>query len=408
MYSSLDDVLSDASLTVDDRVAETARYLVSLPDRGVAEVLRFLTSSVDAAKASYAANYLALLPHHGVDKARAVQYLTQEHPELAIAAVNLIKDMPDHVLDVLLPWCLEAPPSSDLYSILYEIARFFPAKLHAHMDGLSDPVLRAAALPGLPDEWVQGLSQEYLDTANTSVLSVLARVRTDAALEELLRIERELPVDRRDEVRAFIENAGVFTDTREPSVFSRSYRGFVVRREESPHHMGGGFLGPVPKCPVCDVAADRILTLDAGTLGLELTGEVNPSFFWYQCPHPPSHVVVRVKKHGVEGLMTPMADGEERAARLPEDVSLLLVDNPSPLGFGVGMTPGYSWHQVGGFPPWVELSAFPTCPGCGHRMRFLASIDSGMTPFGPIQFSGMLYGFWCEHCSISATTCQQA
>jgi hypothetical protein len=36
-------------------------------------------------------------------------------------------------------------------------------------------------------------------------------------------------------------------------------------------------------------------------------------------------------------------------------------------------------------------------------MKFVASIDGGMTPFGRAGFTGTLFGFWCDECAISTT-----
>jgi len=40
-------------------------------------------------------------------------------------------------------------------------------------------------------------------------------------------------------------------------------------------------------------------------------------------------------------------------------------------------------------------------------MMSLASIDSGLTPFGRLGFEGILYGFWCDACAISETRRQE-
>lgn len=53
--------------------------------------------------------------------------------------------------------------------------------------------------------------------------------------------------------------------------------------------------------------------------------------------------------------------------------------------------------------PHVMAGAFPHCPGCSQPMMFVASIDSGPTPFGSLGFQGILYGFWCDGCAISTT-----
>ncbi|MCP2168657.1 hypothetical protein LX83_005535 [Goodfellowiella coeruleoviolacea] len=39
-------------------------------------------------------------------------------------------------------------------------------------------------------------------------------------------------------------------------------------------------------------------------------------------------------------------------------------------------------------------------------MPFLAAIESRRTPFGPLRLPGLLFGFWCDGCAISATRIQ--
>ncbi len=79
-----------------------------------------------------------------------------------------------------------------------------------------------------------------------------------------------------------------------------------------------------------------------------------------------------------------------------------LEEYPIKYGRGDLAVPGYSYHQVGGYPQLMKWKSFPKCPVCGG-MKFLVSIDSGMTPFGRLGFNGILYGFWCDDCAVSCT-----
>jgi hypothetical protein len=40
-------------------------------------------------------------------------------------------------------------------------------------------------------------------------------------------------------------------------------------------------------------------------------------------------------------------------------------------------------------------------------MRFVASVDSGLTPFGRLGFRGILYGFWCDTDAVADTRHQR-
>ena len=171
--------------------------------------------------------------------------------------------------------------------------------------------------------------------------------------------------------------------------------------------MGGPVPYAVPKCPVCDTPANRILTLAAAELDCPLDGPHQPSFFWYQCPHPPGSVVVQIMSDRIKALMHPMSDGQAGTDLVPGDRAMVLEKHPNQFGLGIDQTPGFSCHQAGGFPPWVRIERFPCCPLCQKRMIFLAAIDSGMTPFGRLGFEGILYGFWCDACSVSCTQQQK-
>lgn len=119
-------------------------------------------------------------------------------------------------------------------------------------------------------------------------------------------------------------------------------------------------------------------------------------------------MVARFTKDGVEGVMTPTSDGPAATNLVPGDLSLLLEEHTNQSGYGMEIVPGFNLHQVGGYPPWVTAARFPRCPDCGNGMRYLASIDEGVTPFGVLRLGGILHGFWCEDCAVSATMLQES
>ncbi|GAA3198932.1 hypothetical protein ACFO1B_02395 [Dactylosporangium siamense] len=66
-------------------------------------------------------------------------------------------------------------------------------------------------------------------------------------------------------------------------------------------------------------------------------------------------------------------------------------------------------HRVGGEPTWIQSAEFPACPACHRTMRFLLQLDSLEIEGGPWWLwgsGGILYSFWCDGCSLSATLWQ--
>ncbi len=399
------DIATDPSLTVDERLEKIIEQLRSLPDRGVAKALQFILTTDSAAAATYPANYLALLPDLLKEKCQAVEHIRKKK-NLMIAAVNLIKEMPTDVIDRLITDYFENPSAEGMYSIIFEIATHFPSRLHKFAKRIEDKSILQAIRPGGPDTWVDEMVESYLRGADPAILKELSKFHTDKALEALLNLNSRIPDKDHEDFYMYIENSGVFPETRKASVHFKTYRGIVVQRDRSSHHMGGSFPFGVPKCPICEKTANHILTLNATELNFDLESGHNPSFFWFQCPHPAEFLFVHFKDDGIECLMDPMTDGDVGTDLIPGDLALLLVEHPNQFGRGLEAIPGFANHQVGGYPPWVRLERFPRCPLCQKGMRFLASIDSGITPLGYLAFEGILYGFWCDTCAVSATRCQ--
>lgn len=100
-------------------------------------------------------------------------------------------------------------------------------------------------------------------------------------------------------------------------------------------------------------------------------------------------------------------DAEQQTRELfPEQLALQLVPKSFSRGRGGNALPGFAQHQVGGFPHLIYPERFPRCPLCNQGMKFLASIDSGITIVAALQFSGTLYCFWCDECSVACTVAQ--
>ncbi|MBD2768909.1 hypothetical protein IC235_13525 [Hymenobacter sp. BT664] len=403
LSTTITQILANSSLTVDEKVEKITGELHSYPDKGIAESIEFIMNTDDANAASYPANYLALLPNLQKEKRKVVENILDSKPYLMSAITNLVKQLPDDVIERLIDDYFKDSSSSDLYNVIFEAASFFPEKLHTHAPRIEHKYIKELILPGGPDSWVDDLVNEYLKNKSPEYLKQLAGLRTDKALDALLTLAPRVPEEDLAQLYAYIESSGVFPNTRLASVYFQSYRGYVVSRGESPHHMGGSFPHPVPKCLVTNTPANRILTLDVSQVDLEIESAYNPSFFWYESDYSPDCLYVRFTEDGLQGIATPMTDGEVGTGLIPGELALKLEAYPLKYGRGGSAVPGYSNHQVGGYPSLMRFERFPRCAVCGKGMRFLVSIDSGMTPFGRLGFDGILYGFWCDDCAVSCT-----
>jgi hypothetical protein len=403
MNSLLTEILNNSSLTVDEKVEKTAEKLITTPDKGVSESIEFILNTDEPASATYPANYLALLPNLRSEKRQVVEHILNNKKQLMVAATNLVKDMPNDVVQRLIDEYFKNTSSSDMYSIIFEVAQYFPEQLRKYATDIEDEYIREAILPGGPDSWVDDLVNQYREDEEPEHLQALAWFRTNKALDTLLTLAPKVSEEDQENIYAYLENSGVFPDTRLASIYFKNYRGYVVSRDQSPHYMGGSFPYPVPKCPFTDTPANRILTLDISQLDLGLESGYNPTFFWYEGSHPPDCIYVQFTEDGIKGLMTPMTDGTVGTNLIPGELALKLEEYPRKHGRGGAASPGFSNHQVGGYPSLIRFERFPRCPVCGQGMRFLMSIDSGMTPFGRLGFNGILYGFWCDSCAVSCT-----
>ncbi|MBD2535907.1 hypothetical protein H6G97_43875 [Nostoc flagelliforme FACHB-838] len=406
MVSKVTEILKNLSLTVEEKAEKIAEILSALPDKGAEETVRLILNADDYVVATYAANYLALLPNLQQEKIQAIEHILNNDKILAIAATNLVKAMPDDVVNQLINKYFQNPEDSDFSNIIYEVAQWFPDKLHPFAAQFKDSIIEKVILPGAADNYVEDLVKKYREEEDPQYLQTLVYIRTDKALDALITLSKTVPEEDLEDIYAYIESSGVFPETRKASLYWKNYRGYIVSRNESPHQMGGSFPHPVPKCPVTDIPANRILTLDLSQLDLGLKSGYNPSFFWYESGYSPGYIYVQFTEDGLKGLITPMTDGEVGTDLIPGELALKLEEYPLKYGRAGEAIPGFSYHQVGGYPNWIRFERFPSCPICDERMKFLVSIDSGMTPFGKLGFNGILYGFWCDPCAVSCTSHQ--
>ena len=398
LQRDLEATVRDSALKVAAKSERIAALLVTQPGRGVAAAVDGLLSTQDDRLAVFLAAYLSLLPGAEEAKARAAGRLLEE-PELALAATWLVPWLPAALIDRVVAEYTRHPDSdSPLASVVFAVGVFAPERLRAHRKQLLDDDLRKAMLSGGPDEWVDEFRRRWSSERSVDALDSIARFRTAKAAGTLHGLRDE--VDDREQWETWIEMAGLMPDGRSPSHASPAFMGFVAERAESPHQMGGRWGGVAPLCAVCDAPAQRVLTLSASSLPFALRDD--PSFFWYSCECGVlESTSTQQLPGGLRVIAGPAGDGGNPTGPVPGARSLVLTLHPNQSGVSVDATGGFARHQVGGAPQWIQPVAHPHCPLCRAPMKFLASIDSGMTPFGRLGFTGILYGFWCDPCATT-------
>lgn len=402
--------LSNPAVDVAERSARLAMGLWALPERGVPAAVARLCAGAAGREAAFITDVLALWPGHEAAKRQAAQCLldaADADPERWVALARLAPWTSAAQRQACIARWLKAPdPRSRLYPLMFEIAAHFPAELRPHADTFASPAIGRALAAGADDGRVAALRAQWLDERDDDLLDRLARVRTPAARAALAGLHGE---DIDDQALAtWCTMAGQLPDGRE-AVQMPPYRGFAAEPGASPHALGGQDEGLVPACPVCDTPAARVLALRADALPTPLSAD--PSFFWYACGCRALDFAT-VEGQGAlrRVLFTPAVPAAPTNPLVPRSAAgtaaLVLAPLSPPEGVGMDATPGFGRHQVGGPAPWIRPQLQPHCPRCQRTMRFLASVDSGLTPFGRLGFGGTLFGFWCDDCAVS-TTLQQ-
>jgi len=402
---SIADIIHDDTLDETERANRVAGELRAQERDGVDEATSFVRDAQDADEAYVPANYLGVLPDLEVEKQALLEHELRERRDLLEGSTLLVRSVPERTVDAVLELYADEPEAAGAYDVAYEAALFFPARARRVRARIDDETLLDAMHPG-DESSVDALVAAYRDDPDPVVLRRLAHIRTENALGALLGLRAKATERDQEALDLYLELSGLFSDTRRASTFATTYRGFVVPRDRSPHHVGRGFGMNLPQCPICQTPATRVLTVDADSVaGFDL--ERSPSFFWWSCEHVPlDYLYVAFTAGGVEGIMVELTDREPDSPIVPDDAALLLEEHPNQFGYGIDITPGYGLHQVGGYTPWIELDHHPRCARCGDGMQFLAALDSGLTMLGTMRFKGMLYGFWCAACSVSCTTQQ--
>ncbi|RPF32284.1 hypothetical protein [Streptomyces sp. TLI_185] len=394
------ELVDDDSIPVSEITDRIASWLQDQPDRGVGEAVDCLLATQDERVAEFAAQYLALLPGLHTQKTRVTERLRIDE-DLVPVAGRLVPWLPTQLLEGMVRNYVEGDdPDAPLVDVVYEVGLYHPGLLRPHLSRIEDPDIRLAMMSGAPDAYVPAFVERWRQEGKIGALDLLARMRTEAAARALLDLRDELSDSAQWET--FVEMAGRLPDSAERSGYRPAFLGSIADRGESPHVMGGVQPGEVPLCPLCGRATARVLTLSAADLPFSLGGG-DPVFFWFTCRcYVVDSVAVKITPDGLQVFEGPRGAAEADAQVVPGERSLVLEPHPNQLGISLDATGGNARHQVGGLPRWITPAPHPRCPECASVMRFVASIDSGPTPFGRLNLDGTLYGFWCDPCHVSS------
>ncbi len=399
----VESTVADRALSFDQKQERINRLLLEQREEGVRVAVVAVVDATSEIVAAYAANYLAGLPGFVEEKNAATRELLARHPEWSAAIANLVEFADDENLERLVRYAVHGSHAPGALSIVYELAQHFPDRMRPHRQEIAPYDVFELLLPGAPNDWVKELLTNYRRDGAGHWAILLSYVRTDAARDALVTLLNGAPSGKEAFFAALVESSGVFADSREASTYPASYRGFFTDASVSPHQLDGVPRGAVPISPVDKRPSERILELRRGDLPFEVGGTYDPIYFWYEGSHPPGHVYVQLTKEGRKGLMTPMGVANESHELVTASGSAFLAKERHPYGLGGPAVTGSARIQVGGYPQWRATERFPRCPACGRGMRFLASVDSGLTSYGRFAFPGILYGFWCERCDVACT-----
>jgi hypothetical protein len=400
-------IAGDQSLSVRERVDRIALELSPSADRGLGAVVECLLETDDERISGFAAQYLALLPGAAPEKTRVAQRLQSSGLPIVRSAARLVPWLSDDVLRDFVGDYLQNPEKgSPLSSVAFNVAAYAPELLRPFAEGIENRSIHRGLLSGAPDELVDAFCEKWRregGVEDTALLESLALIRTSHAAEVIASVRDE--VEDSHEWERLLSLSGRLPDSDRSAGFRPALMGSVTGAGESPHVMGGSLGKNMPICLSCSAATERVLTLSAADLPFALSAD--PSFFWYTCDCGIlDSVTVRLTSEGIEVYHGERGNSDPERRIVPGDLSLTLEPHRNQAGISMRATAGQSRHQVGGLPQWIRIEAHPHCPECEKSMPFLASVDSGPTPYGHMGFTGTLYGFWCDDCQVSVTEFQ--
>ncbi|MEU3920805.1 hypothetical protein [Streptomyces sp. NPDC029004] len=401
---TVEEIVFDPQLSVPEKSERIIAYFAQQSGRGMAAAVECLIQTKDDRVSSFAATYLQMIPGGREEKTMAAERLRAAGPPLVRSAARLVPWLPGDLLDGFVADYLADPePNSPRSSVLFNIAVYEPERLRPYADRIESDSIQRSLLSGAPDVLVDAFLESWREDEDIDTLHALALIRTEHAADVIQSLREE--IEEPEDWEALIELAGRLPETGASSGYRPSFMGFVVDTHESDHVMGGTYPGDVPLCPLCEAPAERVLTIAADSVPFDLSQD--PSFFWYSCDcRALDSTTVRIGGSGRTVYFGPQGPARSGSTLVPGERSMALEPHPNQTGVSLEAIPGQFLHQVGGLPNWSEADLHPVCPECGKSMPFLASIDSGHTPFGPMGFNGTLYGFWCDGCHVSSTKFQ--
>ncbi|MFD7438887.1 hypothetical protein [Streptomyces sp. NPDC059861] len=394
----------DPDLSVTEKAERINGLLARAGSQGVPLAVECLKDVSDVGLAEYLTSFLELVPDSGADKARAAEGLRGSGAP-AQAAARLVPWFPESLVDAFVRDYLgAADPQSPLTSVIFSLAVHHPDRVRPYADRIDLDIARAALLSGAPDELADALLARWREERDLDDLQALALIRTPRAAELIASVRDD--VDDPEDWEWLMPLAGRLPDTGAGAGFGPALMGFVADKDVAPHVMGGDYAEDVPLCARCRRPAERLLSLSVAALPQDLSGD--PSFFWFTCDCDEVDVLtVRFTPNGTHVYFSPQGPAAGAARLVPGgERSMVLEKQPNQVGVSIPAIPGRSQHQVGGLPRWPSPETHPICPECGNFMPFLTAVDSGPTLFGPMGFEGLLFGFWCDSCSVSTTRIQ--
>ncbi|MYT11745.1 hypothetical protein YWIDRAFT_00966 [Streptomyces sp. SceaMP-e96] len=399
----IEGIAFDAALSVPEKEGKIISFLAEQDDRGVSAATECLLQTHDERVSEFAATYLQLIPGAQEEKTRAAERLRQAGP-LARSAARLVPWLPESLVDAFIADYMADPEeNSPRSAVLFTIGIFYPGRLRPYADRIDSSYIKQSLLSGSPDSLVDAFMARWREEEDIELLHSLALIRTEHAADAIASVRNQ--IEDPEDWECLLELAGRLPDSGKSSGLHPAFMGSVTDRSVSPHAMGGGYPGDVPICLECEAPSERILTLSAEALPFGLSQ--NPSFFWYTCDcGEMDSVTVRITPEGLNVYLGRLGPADKDSRLVPGERSLTLESHPNQTGVSLEAISGRSQHQVGGLPRWPSAETHPACPECRNFMPFLAAIDSGPTPFGPMGFSSSLFGFWCDNCTVSTTQIQ--
>lgn len=315
----------------------------------------------------------------------------------------LVRDLDDARVAELVEACIG---HDDRANLLVELARHHPAAVRPHLDRITIEPVRAAARAEGPDAWADAAAAAYASDRDVRHIKELSQLQTEHAADLLVKLADDAPDDHIPMIALAIESCGMFANNNKAAWTSDAFRAYVVSRDESPHHFGRGYEGPVPVCRHCDTPAERLLTLDAKATYEAYMMTFSPTWFWWRCGCDNGNMLYVAL--GDTPVDTPMSKGPVADSPIPHG-SWALAKVERSVVAGPPAWQGGGEHQVGGAPTWIRKNFNPRLPDLEDDvgMCFLASFDLECTPLGwETEAKGIAYCFWDVQTRIAVTQLQ--